>query len=1074
MKRTFALLAALVLLAGLLLASLLLVASNAPVRADEPEPPPLIPRHRVGHRAKVQNLDTIVAEGGDPLAGNHRLVADDEIFLILRPTSGPMAWQYSDVDSSLDSPELIETVYSDGANPALATGNFNGDHLDDFVGVRTYGSELYMKLGYFKDGLQEVTYDFDTGEQTGVPPRVATGDFDGDGQDEIVMAWQDSDKRVNLKVYDPQGSIHPAAKGKLYDEKVTWGTNLGVATGDFDGDGTDEVVLAWHGLDLHLNVKVYDVDHDGNLIAKAKWTGGEGLQTAAVATGDFNGDGIDEITVLDSARLGILQVTGDDLDTLTLKSEHVYGFNDCLGVLDFYFAYGQGLDVATGDFDADGQDEVVAACYGLYRISVHVWALDSNLGLAPKALWTKTIDNAGQVSIAVGDLNHDLRSEIVLLWNEYYGLYQHNYLQIFQVATDLGSMAAKGQQDLGRALANSKIALALGDLDGDSVQVGPPTYSRVTEAKQLLATINEPPKHLDTIDGTEYDINVSETGMCTVDIGPPCTFARYGTETTTSTTMTLSTSRDWGFSSELGAGVGPIDASLKLSYGEGFEKTTSSLHEVSFGQDSDAGDDDVIIRTETDYDVWEYPVYSDTTGTIQGYIAVVFPVKQDPDCTKDCTVDSKLATIDGKNPLALLYVPNHENHNMLSYSPVQPTDVITPIKTSSRIYLGANPSAFTVKWTDVRDDEEKKTRKQEVEFGAGVEEWGIKAKVDGTYSKDQVSTHKVSFETETSIYLRFNNIEEEYSYVVDPYVYWSSDGGHLAVDYAVRPLIASPETWWQTTYDKPDPAFNLPWKDGSEGDDYKLLSKEITFQPYSPRAGELVTVTAKVRNYSVSSDNDVTDVTVRLYLGDPDDGGQQIGSDQTIPELKVQSSQTETVQFDTTGYGGQTLNVYAVVDPDKQIEEMHDETNLPNNNKAYAILPVKMAAVPGRPVNLAIAPEDIVLNPEIPTAGETVHISATIQAQGDAFTHVGVEFWDGDPYRGGRYIGGDYIPMILAGETATGRFAWDTGGKLGARDVWVNVDHRAIDEDLYTDNWAHRTINLAPHRQYLPLAFKDS
>ena len=64
--------------------------------------------------------------------------------------------------------------------------------------------------------------------------------------------------------------------------------------------------------------------------------------------------------------------------------------------------------------------------------------------------------------------------------------------------------------------------------------------------------------------------------------------------------------------------------------------------------------------------------------------------------------------------------------------------------------------------------------------------------------------------------------------------------------------------------------------------------------------------------------------------------------------------------------------------------------------------------------------------------------------------------------------------MILVGETATARFAWDTGGKLGAHDIWVNVDHRAKDEDLYTDNWTHRTINLAPHRQYLPLAFKDS
>ncbi len=78
MKRTFALLAVLLLLVCLLLASLWLAGGGAPVQADEPEQP-LIPRHRVGHRAKVQDLDTLVAQGGDPLAGNRRLVADDEI-----------------------------------------------------------------------------------------------------------------------------------------------------------------------------------------------------------------------------------------------------------------------------------------------------------------------------------------------------------------------------------------------------------------------------------------------------------------------------------------------------------------------------------------------------------------------------------------------------------------------------------------------------------------------------------------------------------------------------------------------------------------------------------------------------------------------------------------------------------------------------------------------------------------------------------------------------------------------------------------------------------------------------------
>ena len=67
--------------------------------------------------------------------------------------------------------------------------------------------------------------------------------YDGDGQDEILMAWFGGGW-ANLKVYDPQGSIHPVATSKVHDEQVGNG-NVEVAAGDFDGDGNDEVVLAW-------------------------------------------------------------------------------------------------------------------------------------------------------------------------------------------------------------------------------------------------------------------------------------------------------------------------------------------------------------------------------------------------------------------------------------------------------------------------------------------------------------------------------------------------------------------------------------------------------------------------------------------------------------------------------------------------------------------------------------------------------------------------------------------------------------------------------------------------------------
>lgn len=1064
MKRTSALLVVSSLLLGLLLVCLVRADTGAPSRADEPQGPPLIPRHRAGHRAKVQNLDEILAqaEGGDPLSGNYTLARDDEILLGLRDSQGIMQWQYYEVDRTLDATDLWNTLYFDGDSPALATGNFDGDRLDDFVGVRKRGTAIYMTLGYFQEGLYDVTYGFDTGEWAYEVPRVATGDLDGDRQDEIVMAWEGGGEYANLKVYDPVGSIHPAARAKLHDEQVANG-NLDAATGDFDGDGNDEVVLAWTDLGNWLGVKIYDVGQDGNLSPKARWNG-EGCCTVAVTTGDLNKDGIDEIATVDGQYLRIFQVS-NDLGTLTSKSKQSW---NCSGVDDPSVLQ---VDVAAGDFDTDGQDEVVSSCHDGGGVLVSVWASGSGLGLTRKASWHKEITYTRQGSLAVGDLNRDLRAEIVVGWAQQNDLWspstQHNYLQILQVDTELGSIAAKGQRDLGAAAVHSHLSVALADLNGDSLRVGPPTYQYLEQAVQNLAVINAPPKHRDVIDGETYDVNV--TDRCP---SPPCTYAKYETQAMTTTQMSLTTTRDWGVSSELDLEFPFVKASLEASYGQNFEKTTSSFKTMAFGQEVEANEDDAIVRTQQELDVWEYPVYADDSDVVEGHILVAWPRKADPTCTSNCSADV-IATLDGRSPNAL-YRPDHEYGNVLSYSPDDPTNIKTTIKADAMRELGINSYEMWVEWSDVKEDEDKKASKLDLKASLELHPWGQELKTTGSYAQGEVSVHKVSFETETSIHLYLYGIEQRYSYKVRPLFYWAKPDGHLVLDYAVAPVTGSPPnppTWWQNTYDKPDPAFNLPWQSHPLTPDYELLSREITFDPYSPTAGEPVTITARVRNYSLVP---ADDVTVRLYRGDPDDGGQRIGSEQTIPELLGRTSQTVTVTFDTSDYAGQTLDIYAVVDPDQAISEVHDEASPPNNNKAYALLPVKPAEAVGRPISLAVAEDKIEFDPRAPGPGATVHISATIQALGAAFTQVAVEFWDGNPRRGGQLIGGDLIPMILAGETATARVAWDTAGEQGTHDIWVNVEHRAWEEDLYDDNWAHRAIELAPFRQYLPLVSRQS
>ena len=1051
-----------------LLAALCLTASSQPVLAGAPVSgagapqvgtPPILPRHRVGHLAKTRNLDVLLAEAQaqgaatDPLAGNYRLAEDDEIFVTAPAATGAsIQWQAYDVDSNLDAPTLI-TAASEGTGDksSAATGNFTGDALADFVVAWTNNNKVQMDVGYLEEGLHNVHYAFDTGEQAfAYAPQVATGDFDGDGQDEIIMAWLGGGSWVNLKVYDPQGGIRPVAKVKLYDEQLANG-DLDVATGDFDGDGTAEVVLAWTDMGNWTAVKVYDVNAQGNLIAKAKWraTNSSG-PVNTVATADFNSDGRDEIAAGDGNDLRILQVA-QDLSSLTAKSDQGWGCNRSSGGS----AY-----VAVGDFNTDGVDEIVYTCHGGNYIEISVFASGSDLGLSRKAFWSKSVNYTKEGSLAVGDLNRDLRAEIVVGWaqenrNDQWPNptptppAQENYVQVLQVAGDLGSITAKGQRDLGAAPPQTGITLVVGDLNADSVRVGAPTYSNVVQALKPVAVINEPPKHYDVIGGTPNDVNNNTN-----------TYARYENVQKTSTTMGTTVTRDWGISSEVSHSFFDlIDVSLGASYGQGFEKTTSSFRTTEFGQNATAQNDDGILRSETEYDVWEYPVYADASDLVQGHIMVVFPRKVDPACSSNCEA-TQIVYIDGKNPVSA-YTPNHENHNALSYPLQAPSDISGTIKVGTAVYLGTNPFEEWVSWSDVEDSSTKKS--SHLDLDASVELPGFKA--SGTYSQGQVSTLEVNFETDTSIHVHFDSISDaRYSYRVTPYFYWAKPDGHLVLDYAVQPVTATPATWWQNTYNKPDPAFNLPWKYNDPPDAYSLLTKEITFDPLSPTTGQPVTVTAKVRNYSLVGANNVV---VRFYNGDPDAGGVQF-SQHTITQLNPQSAASVVATFNTSGYANKLLNIYARIDPNTPVAEMHTD-----NNKAYAILPVKAADTSAWPATLSITPEDITFEPAAPVQGQTTHIGATVRAQGSTFTYVTVMVYDGDPRRGGKFIGGDLVYLIAAGATATVDIPWITADVWGQHDIWVVIGHQVDEEDISTDNRTHKTIDLPYYHLYLPLGLKS-
>ncbi|MFW6722851.1 FG-GAP-like repeat-containing protein [Streptomyces sp. MAR4 CNY-716] len=248
-----------------------------------------------------------------------------------------------------------------GASHALPTRDFNGDGRGDLVagiprangGGKTGSGAVFVVPGGENGPVASAKRSI-TQNSSGVPGTAAPGDAWGtdtewgdvnnDGIADLVVGAPNKD--------DSTGHADAGVVTVLYGPGLNSGQNLvlgdgfsptgakfgsAVAAGDFDGDGRDEVLgvgtEAWATHDLNGNGREGSFPH-------------EKVSSPDAAVGDFNRDGYDDaaITYLDpngKARLYVLRGTSVGLDVTA-----------GLGVPG-------GRSVATGDITGDGFADLV-------------------------------------------------------------------------------------------------------------------------------------------------------------------------------------------------------------------------------------------------------------------------------------------------------------------------------------------------------------------------------------------------------------------------------------------------------------------------------------------------------------------------------------------------------------------------------------------------------------------------------------------------------------------------------------------------------------------------------------------
>lgn len=159
------------------------------------------------------------------------------------------------------------------------TGDFDGDGRDEILWRNDSGAVLtWVAKG-------EHVFVSGSTADAGVDWHIAgTGDFNGDGRDDVL--WRKDNGDVTTWLGQANGSFASNFENAFYEVDKSWQI---AGTGDFNGDGRTDMlwrhesgeVLNWLG------------QANGGFVSNAN--ANAGLDWRIVGTGDYNGDGRDDV-----------------------------------------------------------------------------------------------------------------------------------------------------------------------------------------------------------------------------------------------------------------------------------------------------------------------------------------------------------------------------------------------------------------------------------------------------------------------------------------------------------------------------------------------------------------------------------------------------------------------------------------------------------------------------------------------------------------------------------------------------------------------------------------------------------
>ncbi|CAF0853554.1 unnamed protein product [Adineta steineri] len=336
-----------------------------------------------------------------------------------------------------------QTTYSTGNGSApqdLAVGDFNNDGQLDVVVANYWDFNIGIFLGY-GNGTFSTQQIYPTGNLSR-PRSVAIGDFNNDSRLDIAVANYGG---YNVGVFLGYGN-------GAFADQISYLAPIGtgpydITIGDLNNDDHQDIIIT---LLTGQSILIFFGYGNGTFVQGNTYSTGSGSQPLSITVGDVNNDNQLDIVVANCLTDNVFIFFGEGGGTFPVQRTYSTGNNSCPswivlddinndsipdivvadngtnmigiflgstymnGILEDTYSTGSSPHphgLALGDFNHDGQLDIVIANYNLNNVGV---LLGHTNGTFPLQTVFSTGDLSFPTAVAVDDLNNDNELDIIV------------------------------------------------------------------------------------------------------------------------------------------------------------------------------------------------------------------------------------------------------------------------------------------------------------------------------------------------------------------------------------------------------------------------------------------------------------------------------------------------------------------------------------------------------------------------------------------------------------------------------------------------------------------------------------